>query len=268
MGEGGREANAVDVKAEGGRVIELVRDLLDKQLVDRRGEPMGRVDGVLLAVERERQPRVVCLQSGIPLAFTRVGERVGEFAFAVARRWGVRHGRTVHVPWEKIRRIGIETELDVVAEETEALAWEGWLREHVVRYIPSLKRKKKQHESELHGVGEIEDFAHAPPACDETGGVALHLLIGRNVVDSGGKKAGRLEEVKARVEDGRCVVTKFLLGRGGMLERLSVPDVAMSLLSRLGAPHPAGATEVPWEEMDLADPKHPRLRCTREELRD
>ena len=58
------EKREIDVRVAGGDV-DLVRDLLDKQLVDRRHEPMGRVDGVVLTFADGEQPRVTSLESGM-----------------------------------------------------------------------------------------------------------------------------------------------------------------------------------------------------------
>ena len=58
-----------------------------------------------------------------------------------------------------------------------------------------------------------------------------------------------------------------MLGREGLLERLSVPDLAVLLLGFLGAGKTAGGHRVPWDKMDLSDPDHPRLTCTADELK-
>ena len=86
------------------------------------------------------------------------------------------------------------------------------------------------------------------------------------MLDSGGQSAGRVEEVRGHVRDGRCLVEEYVLGREALLERLSVPDLSLAALRVLGARHGAGGRRVPWHRMDLTDPDHPRLSCTREEL--
>jgi hypothetical protein len=96
--------------------------------------------------------------------------------------------------------------------------------------------------------------------------IRLHKLLNRDVVDSAGKHAGRIEEVRATVRDGECLVDEYVLGREGLMERLSVPDVALAFLSFLGAGKPAGGHHVPWHQLDLTDPARPRLRCTVSEL--
>jgi hypothetical protein len=152
----GREASAVDVRGAGGE-LHLVRDLLDTQLVDNRHDPLGRADGVILTVVEGHQPRVACIEIGVTVASGRVSRRIGMWVRALARRWGLRRGRPTRVPWSRVKKVAIETELDLLADQTPALAWENWLRERVVRRIPSLKPKNKEkHGEEKHDEGEPE----------------------------------------------------------------------------------------------------------------
>jgi hypothetical protein len=98
----------------------------------------------------------------------------------------------------------------------------------------------------------------------------LHLetLIGKKVHDPSGKCAGRIEEVRAhRSEDGRCIIDDFLLGRGALLTRLSVVNVAgfaTGLLGSHGHRHPTH--RVPWHQLDLSDRHHPRVTVPVDQL--
>jgi hypothetical protein len=40
--------------------MDLFRDILDKQIIDHRQEPMGKVDGLVLELTDEGPPRVGC----------------------------------------------------------------------------------------------------------------------------------------------------------------------------------------------------------------
>ena len=95
----------------------------------------------------------------------------------------------------------------------------------------------------------------------------LHLeqILGRKVIDIDGKSAGRIEEFRAEDRDGETVITHYLLGRQGLWERLSIPGLAHSALRPLGARGEA-THKVPWDKMDLSDPKHPKLRCRKDEV--
>jgi len=97
--------------------------------------------------------------------------------------------------------------------------------------------------------------------------IHLERLLNKKVRDSTGRKAGRIEEVRARVSEQGCVVEAYLLGRAGLLSRLSIPDVTLLLLNFAGTYGNRTDTTVPWDQMDLTDPRHPKLKCTLEELK-
>lgn len=96
----------------------------------------------------------------------------------------------------------------------------------------------------------------------------VESLLGRVVHDINGKSAGRIEELEAEQKGDQCVVRRFVLGEAGLRERLSVAGFGMMFLHPLGARSNLHSRCVPWEQMDLSDPDHPRLRCTVEEIED
>ena len=155
----GMEKQAVDVRdgSGEGKEVHLVRDLLDKQLGDKDHDPLGRADGVVLVLREAEPPRVAALECGLPVVADRLHRRLGWWVRAAGLRWGLRRGRTMRVPWAKVKKVGIETELDLEADLTEALTWEHWLRDRVVGRIPSLKPKnKKQKEKTEEGQKDQE----------------------------------------------------------------------------------------------------------------
>jgi len=88
--------------------------------------------------------------------------------------------------------------------------------------------------------------------------IQLELAIGRRVRTPGGQVVGRLEEVRA---DDDWRITEYLIGTIGLLERLSV-----STLSVFGIARKARGYRVRWDQLDLRDPRRPRLTCPREDL--
>lgn len=90
--------------------------------------------------------------------------------------------------------------------------------------------------------------------------VHLELLLGRKVHDTRGRPAGRIEDVLADRTDLACVVREFHLGPHALLERLSLP------LTRAVRGRAHRLRRIPWDRLDLSDPSHPKLTCTREEL--
>lgn len=125
-----------------GTELHLVRDVLDKQMADGRSEPMGRVDGLVLIDSPGRPPRVTCLESGPTVLARRLHRRLGRWARAAARRWGVRRGKPVRIDWRKVKAVGLEVELDLDVHDTKALALEYWLREKFICRIPGASFKK------------------------------------------------------------------------------------------------------------------------------
>jgi hypothetical protein len=96
----------------------------------------------------------------------------------------------------------------------------------------------------------------------------LHLedLIGRKLFDPAGRCAGRIEEIIARKRDGKYVVTEIHLGRQALVERLSIQGISMSLVSVLGAARVPASHKAKWEQVDVGDPRRPRLKCAVEDL--
>jgi hypothetical protein len=94
----------------------------------------------------------------------------------------------------------------------------------------------------------------------------LELLLGAKVIDREGKFAGHIEEVRAERLDGETVVKDYLLGRGALAQRLSVTGLSTQAISLLGGRNNVVTHRVPWDKMDLSDPRHPRLTCRAEEM--
>lgn len=80
----------------------------------------------------------------------------------------------------------------------------------------------------------------------------IEQLLGRKVTGPGGRKIGRIEEIRARRYGSGCVSTELVIGVLGLLERL---DVGRKML--LGGT--TGGYIVKWEQIDVSDPAKPRL---------
>ncbi len=97
--------------------------------------------------------------------------------------------------------------------------------------------------------------------------VHLELLLSKKVVDSTGKSAGRIHEIHAEKQGSEWLVKEYVIGIAGLLERLSILNVGLEILQRLGARQTQGGYIVPWDKLDLTDLEKPRLNCTLDELR-
>ena len=116
--------------------IHLIRDVLDNQLVDREKRPMGKADGVVLVLRNDKPPRLAYIEVGMSTVAHRLSTRLGRFVERMGRRWGVRHGKPLRLPWAKVRHVGIDVDLDVDVDETPVMDWEKWLNEHIIGRIP------------------------------------------------------------------------------------------------------------------------------------
>src|SRR5436190_564358 len=104
--------------------ILLIRDVLDKAMLDRKGDPMGRADGVVIFDEDGKQPRVAYIEAGITVLAARLSRRLGRWVRVMAQRWGLKRGQPTRVRWKQIREVGIELKVDVDGNQTPAMAWE------------------------------------------------------------------------------------------------------------------------------------------------
>lgn len=96
--------------------------------------------------------------------------------------------------------------------------------------------------------------------------IHLELLIGKQVFALNGKSIGRLEEVRAELNArGYCFVTEFLVGSYAFLERLSAWRMSREIMRTLHLRRKEGY-RVRWEQLDLSDPRRPRLACEVDEL--
>lgn len=92
----------------------------------------------------------------------------------------------------------------------------------------------------------------------------LELLLGKRLRDVEGKPVGRIEEFRAELKAGEWIISEYLVGSYGLWERLSAWSIVRLLLGRRRTG--ANGSRIPWDQMDLADPNQPRLRCRRETL--
>jgi sporulation protein YlmC with PRC-barrel domain len=122
--------------------VDLIRDVLDKQLRDRKGSDMGKVDALILEEREGAAPRVTFIEVGGGALARRLDPRLAPLVKGLARAIGVTDGEPVRIPWSKVTRIGVEIELDVDAEECGAWAWESRLRDTWLFRLPAGPLKK------------------------------------------------------------------------------------------------------------------------------
>src|SRR3954451_6598276 len=85
--------------------LELARDLLDKQVVDRDETKMGRVDGLVLELREGKPPRIDHLEMGSAVLARRLDPRIERWVNAVRQQIGVQKTGRYRVPWEAVQEI-------------------------------------------------------------------------------------------------------------------------------------------------------------------
>ena len=120
--------------------LELVRDVLDKELIDCKETNMGRVDGVVLDVG-DGPPRIDRFELGFVVLARRVHPRLEQLVMWL-RRWSVRKSARYGIPWEKVLDVTPDhIQVDLEAMKTPAFDWERWMRKHIVEKLPGGKEE-------------------------------------------------------------------------------------------------------------------------------
>jgi hypothetical protein len=91
--------------------------------------------------------------------------------------------------------------------------------------------------------------------------VRLDCLLGRRVLSRNNEAVGRVEEFRAEKRGSGAILTEYVIGRTGLLERLGVS--VRLLIGR----HQPGGYIARWDQLDISNPERPRLLCTLAELR-
>jgi hypothetical protein len=124
--------------------LDLIRDVLDKQLVDADGIEMGRVDGIVVTAVRGEQPSIEYVELGFVVLAERLHWRLAKLVERL-RRWSVRATPRESIFWTKVEDVDRHRiKVDVKAENTAAFDWEKWLRRHVVEHLPGGKGSEQE----------------------------------------------------------------------------------------------------------------------------
>jgi hypothetical protein len=116
--------------------MDLVRDVLDKRLVDRHDRPLGRVDGIVLSVGSDGPPRVMHVEAGILSAARRLHPALARRIHRVAARWSPVSLAPVRLSPSTFRRLGVDIEVDLDSRtDRRLLRVEKWLA-RIVGRIP------------------------------------------------------------------------------------------------------------------------------------
>jgi hypothetical protein len=120
--------------------VEVIRDVLDKQLLDEHRTRMGKVDGLVLELRRDGPPRVTAVRVGTRVWAHRLGRPIEALVGFVSRRfWGEDRG-VWEIPWTRVQHLGKNVQVTGSAQDARVLDWERWLRDRIVGKIPGANR--------------------------------------------------------------------------------------------------------------------------------
>jgi hypothetical protein len=91
--------------------------------------------------------------------------------------------------------------------------------------------------------------------------VRLDRLLGREVHTANNRRLGRLEEFRAERRGADWIVTEYVIGAAGLVERLGL---GVRLI--LGINRSSGYV-ARWDQLDLSNPDRLRISCPVEDLR-
>jgi hypothetical protein len=114
--------------------LHLVRDLLDKQLVDRRQRRMGRVDGIVIEVRAGARPRVLAIEVGPVTLLRRISGRLARAAAWLLGRWGFPGAHRIDP--RLLRDVGLDIDLEADAETSPVEEIQRRLRDRLVARLP------------------------------------------------------------------------------------------------------------------------------------
>jgi len=120
--------------------MDIIRDLLDAQVKDRKGRLIGRVDGIVLDMRAGEAPAVAAIEIGPLTVLRRIHPALGNWFERLGRRFGF-DTRPVRIDIEHVRNVDVDVRLDLLASDEPALLrFEQWARTRFVDRIGGAAR--------------------------------------------------------------------------------------------------------------------------------
>jgi sporulation protein YlmC with PRC-barrel domain len=111
--------------------MNVVRDLLDKKVVDRNGVEMGRVDRIVVAIGGGSPPVVTAIEIGSVALGARVSDTIARWIAAFQVATGLGEIRPLRIGATDILAVEDRIRVDRAVADTTALMVEHQLREWV-----------------------------------------------------------------------------------------------------------------------------------------
>ncbi len=120
-----------------GRSLDVVLNLLDRQVVDVEGRLVCKVDDLELAVDETGRPYVTAILCGPGALGPRLGGRLGRWMVAIGRRMAVRpDDGPSRIDAGLVSEVGSAVTLAVPRRDLNVAALEDWVREQVIAQLP------------------------------------------------------------------------------------------------------------------------------------
>ena len=103
--------------------MDLIRDVLDNQLVDRNQRRIGKVDGIVSELRDGQPPTVKYLEVGLVTKARRFHPRLA--------KWLDRWSQPSRIPWAAVTDIGTDVEVALDGRDTSLLNTERQARKIV-----------------------------------------------------------------------------------------------------------------------------------------
>jgi sporulation protein YlmC with PRC-barrel domain len=116
--------------------MDVAFQLLDRQIVDRYGQEVGKVDDVELTVPESGPPYLSALLVGPQALGPRIGGRLGRAITAGARRLRLAPGGPLRIPYDLVASAEVVVTLTVSRDLLAEPELEHWLRNHLIARIP------------------------------------------------------------------------------------------------------------------------------------
>jgi sporulation protein YlmC with PRC-barrel domain len=109
-------------------MMDVVRDVLDKRVIDRNGREMGRVDGILLRQAAGQPPRLSAILIGPSALADRLHPGLGRLVRALEKRFDVDRDRPTRIDVGDVDDIGRTVRVRLAISDTAVAAIEQRLR--------------------------------------------------------------------------------------------------------------------------------------------
>jgi sporulation protein YlmC with PRC-barrel domain len=113
--------------------VDVVRDVLDKSVVDQNGRDMGRVDGIVVDVQTNQPLRLAAIVIGPAALGDRLHPGLGAFVRRVEQWLGLDRNRPALIAFAEIDSIEGKVRLGLSISDTAVAAIEQRLRAWILR---------------------------------------------------------------------------------------------------------------------------------------